>query len=156
MNKKISPYTCLPDLNTLQSDIGKLQWFLEFYDKRMKKLFCLKTNEQNNFEASFSVVWSSFSEFDEKYKNEIDHVKLFTSVPVYIDLKTGKLSTQKSKNSVLNINNAKILIKEMDFSFKNFGEKTYDNVYKGKLINIFEVDKEFLFAFWASNSNQNV
>lgn len=157
INNKQNRYTGLPEPNILQKDISSLEWSLEFLDKRMNKIVVLETNEQNIFEAGFSIVWSNLSKFSDKFNEEIVKIRFYTNLPVYLDLSNGKLSLINPKNSNLNINNKKILLEEFDFSFKEKKIKTFtaSKVYTGKLISIYEINKEFLFSFW-NTENQNV
>ncbi|RNA11787.1 F-box only [Brachionus plicatilis] len=150
VQKKLNKFTQLPDLSILKNDIGCMIWTLEFHDKKDKCLCSFTTTEQNNFESSFSVVWSHLPDINSNDYPEIEKIKFFVNVPIYIDLKTGQLTNQKSKFSSENINK-RTQIKEMNFKFKIF--KELNPIYQDTLVEFYQFD-EFLFAFWKT-PNQN-
>lgn len=145
IKKKLNKFTQLPDLVFLKSDIGCMKWTLEFQDKKNKCMYILNSNEQNNFESSFSVIWSNLPEIESNVYSEIEKIKLFANIPIYIDLKTGQLTNQKSKSSSANINR-RTQINEMNFKFKFIKES--EKIYEDKLVEFYHFDEEFLFAFW--------
>lgn len=151
INKKMNKFTQLPDLNILKADIGCMKWTLEFHNNKDMCLYSLKTNEQNNFESSFSVVWSDLPDINPNDYNEIEKIKFFFNLPIYIDLENGNLTSQKSKKTSENINK-RTQLKEINFKFKSIKNKS--PIYRDKLIEIYDFDEEFLFAFWNSPNQQ--
>ena len=78
-----------------------------------------KSNEQNLFEASCSIIWSELSQVKQAYK-----LKIFALIPVYLHLKNGKLfnyiKEDEKNESYLNLNEPnKILIYESKFDLNN-------------------------------------
>ncbi|CAF0708411.1 unnamed protein product [Brachionus calyciflorus] len=148
VSKKFNKYTNLPDLLNLKSDLGSMIWSLKFYDKRDKELMKFTTQEQNNFEAGFSLVWSDLPDLNENLRNEIVKMKFNVNLPFYIDLKNGSLTNQKNKYSSDNLNKT-CLIREYEFNFKNIQNSKL--IYEDKLIQMYQYEQNFLFGLWKSN-----
>ena len=160
LSKKYSNYSGLPDLKSFQADISNLEWFLEFFDKQSKCVLLIKSSEFNSFEGGFSIVWSKLDELTFQLIFEIEKVSLLVNVPVYLDCKNGKLSSQKSKTFLYNINTKKILITEYDNFLKTQQvsknkKSTSITIHEDFLINIRSVSNTFLVGYWNSDSKED-
>ena len=155
ITKKINNFTKLPDLKYFHSNNTiKLNWKLAFYDNKDVLLNEFKSNEQNLFEASCSIIWSELSQVKQAYK-----LKIFALIPVYLHLNNGKLlnyiKDDEKNESYLNLNEAnKILIYESKFDLNN--RNLLDSlIYKDSMIKLFEFNKELLIATWSTSNNKN-
>jgi hypothetical protein len=155
ITKKINNFTKLPDLKYFHSNnIIKLNWKLAFYDNKDVLLNEFKSNEQNLFEASCSIIWSELSQVKQAYK-----LKIFALIPVYLHLNNGKLlnyiKDDEKNESYLNLNEPnKILIYESKFDLNN--RNLLDSlIYKDSMIKLFEFNKELLIATWSTSNNKN-
>lgn len=161
--KRKNPYTNLTDFGAFVKDIQSLTWIIEFYDSNEKLLHKIEANEQNNFEAGFSVVWYSLSDLEQKLanKNEIRIIKIFAQIPICVDLKTGKISFNKKLNSSLNLNWKRTLLQEIrEFNFEDFENNKKNLVRINAVLDdrvtpvkICQVNGSFLFAFWQNSDN---
>lgn len=153
LNKKVNNYTGLPDLKAFLNDFENLDWCMEFYDKKENLLLSIQATEINNFEAGYSVIWSNLNELDKLYY-EAQKIKIFASIPVYIDLKNGRLSTKKENRLYYNINSNKMLVKDFDIHFNDFHNKNknlvIEKIYENSIINMFSVNKDIIIAFWTN------
>ena len=161
LNKKTNMYTGLPDLKSFQVDIANLDWRLKFSDKHSNTLFCLKSNEQNNFEAGFSVVWSNFSEVNPQMLVEVEKIQVLVNVPIYFDYKSGKVSSQKSKSCYYNINTEKFLVTDIENFFKELPSKNRKLVeqkllHEDPIIKIFNMNNNFLIGYWTGSSRSSI
>ena len=156
LSKKINNYTGLPDLKLFQSDISNLEWYLEFFDKHSHSLLRLKKNEQNNFDAGFSILWTNFSELNLKMVQEAEKIVVFVNVPIYLDYKNGTVSPVKSKSSYYNINTVKIEVAEIVNFFKenqpNNKNLIIEKLHEDSLVKLFNMNLNFLIGYW-NNSN---
>ena len=160
LSKKRNNYSGLPDLKSFQTDIINLDWYLEFFDKRSNRLLAVKMSEFNNFEAGFSIVWSNLSELTYQVISEIEKVLLYVIVPVYLDCKNGKLSSQKSKTFTYNINTKKIIIEEYDNFLRirqtlKTRNSVNDKIHEDSLINIQNVNNKLLIGSWSTDSKKD-
>ncbi len=160
LNKKYNNYTGLPDLKSFQNDIGHLEWCLEFFDKRSNSLLSLKKSECNNFDAGFSVVWSNLNELTYQILCDVEKISILVNVPVYLDCKNGKLSSQKSKTFYYNINTEKTLIVEYVNFLKsnkvaNKSSLALNKIHEDSLVNIQSVDFKLLVGYWNSDSKSD-
>jgi hypothetical protein len=130
------------------------EWILEFSDKNAKTLFSFRANEQNNFDAGFSVLWFSLTSLDVNVLNDITHLKVYARLLMQFDLKTGKFSfsNQTNQRNSLHIKWKKHLISENKFNFDMKQSHFKLTHSENKLIRISQVYDEFLFAFWNSNT----
>jgi len=158
ISNKINKYTGLPDFKCLSNELS-IEWCLEFLDKKKKSLFSSNFFEQNNFEASFSVIWSNFVELNNGLVNEIEFVKISATIPIYIDLKTGRLASicdKNSKSKHLNINTRKNVVREFQFSFnslKSSLEKGFPakQIFENSMIKLFSLNNQYLLGLWGSS-----
>jgi hypothetical protein len=161
LTKKSNNYTGLPDLKSFQTDIGNLEWYLEFFDKRSNPLLSLKKSEFNNsFDAGFSAVWSNLNELTYQILCEVEKISILVNIPVYLDCKNGKLSSQNSKAFYYNINTEKTLIAEYpNFLKSNKVPKNnslaLNKIHEDSLINIQSVDCKLLIGYWNSDSKSD-
>ena len=156
ISKKLNRYTGLLDFKCLSNELS-IEWCLEFLDKKKKCLFSSNAFEQNNFEASFSIIWSHF--VDNEFVNEVEFIRILATIPVYIDLKSGRLVSVCEKNSKskhLNINTRKNVIREFQFSLntlKSSSEKNFNvkNIFENSMIKLFNLNNEYLLGLWGSS-----
>lgn len=162
IKKRKSLYTGLFDFKSFVNDVERLVWTMEFLDKNGKSLLSVKANEQNNFEIGCSVLWYSFSDLDEKIKSEMTKLKIYAQMPIFLDLKNGKISFKgdSKRDAKLAFKWRRILITEInDFNFAMFKKpnESIKEVFSGdKLIKLFQVDRKFMFGIWNTKSDYSV
>jgi hypothetical protein len=158
VSKKINNYTGLPDLKCLSNEFS-INWCLELLDHKKKCLFSSNSFELNNFEASFSVVWSHYNELKSEIISDVEYIRITSTIPVYINLKNGRLVNNFDKNSKsnhLNINTRKTIIREFQFSLNNLksvSDKSFKvkKIYENSIIKLFDLNNQYLLGIWNSN-----
>lgn len=184
VSKKINNYTNLPDLKAFVNEVGKLEWRMDFLEKDAVKssyhsfimrkwlislklffplvLYSKSANEINNFEASFSVIWSNLNELKQSMLMDLSFIRICVRVPVLLDLDNGELNTSISKigrnrQNFFLIKSNDVQIFDLKITIRDLREKKTKNkstiwnkLYEDSMIELFELNKAILIGFWRS------
>lgn len=149
MKKKTNKFTHLPDMKPFLNASLKLKWLLNIYDNKDKLVDSIQSSEANIFEGSCSIVWY---EKLNKLNKSVHKIRIFTSIPVYLNLNNGKLSnmTGDKQNEYLDINQSKnCLVYETNFNRKALKPINHAN----SLIKMFELNKDVILACWSASTD---
>ena len=71
-------------------------------------LFSINATEINSFEASLSIIWSNLSDINLKRLDDLQIIRVYLTIDVYLDLASGVLQTVCKKTKA--VKNAEIEI----------------------------------------------
>lgn len=125
----------------------------------------MTANEVNSFEGSLSIIWSNLNDLSLKHIENLQIIKVYVKLPVYLNLTTGLLQTTskqvkglKSEKSLCLINNQRVEVFELKCTSRNLRNKkdndylSWRKIHQDSSIELFSLNETFLIAAWTANN----
>lgn len=122
-------------------------------------------NEVNSFEGSLSIIWSNLNHISLKHLEDLQIIKVYVRLPVFLNLTTGLLQTTNkqvkgSKNELFLLNSQRAEVLEIKCTSRDLCDKwnneflTWRKVHSDSSIELYSLNEKFLVGTWtASNVN---
>lgn len=128
----------------------------------LKGLCSLKANGVNYFEASLSVVWSNLEDLVLNQLEDLELLKLYVNIPVYINLQNGTLHLNTAKcpgktprKQLCLINKNLVEIAELKCNLSNLKRRDstdkslkWSKSHEDSTIELFDLNHMFLVGAW--------
>lgn len=128
-------------------------------------LYSFAANEVNSFEGSLSIIWSNLHDTSLRHLEDLQIIKVYVRLPVFLNLTTGLLQTTSkqvkgSKKELCLINSQRVEVLELKCTSRNLRDKrnneflSWRKVHSDSSIELFSLNEMFMVGTWtASNVN---
>lgn len=145
------------DLKPLFEQKNFVSFEIEFLNRKMNCLFKANKNSVNAFEASLSITWSEFNNLNDDLIQEIEFVRVYTRIPLFIEFK-DKFIKPASEKKLFQCKFARNLIYEARLSLlKSKLVKDYHKICDSSMIKVYENRNNLILGIWnGENEIQNL